>query len=151
MDCVSKWARAARSKLCKVQIMFKQISEVTWVYALTFDQFVKIAPLPCKSFQNILYSPNRFFVLFALKQLCTLLFRLSSFLPWHNLPRAARKFFQCIPRNYFLFLWIAAEEGRARSAETFSIYNSLSYGLRKKGRAQRGKFLKLDIIFLKLA
>ena len=42
-------------------------------------------------------------------------------------------------------------KGRARSAETFSIYNSLSYGLRKKGRAQRGKFLKLDIVFLKLA
>ena len=98
---------------------------------------------PCKSFQNILYSPNRFFVLLALKQWCTLLFRLSSFLPWHNRPRAARKLFNV----YFHFLWIAAEEGRARSGETFSIYNSLSYGLRKKKTAQRGKCFKFDIIF----
>ena len=41
------------------------------------------------------------------------------------------------------------DKGRARSAEIFSIYNSLSYGLLKnKGRAQRGQFFKFEIIFL---
>ena len=36
-----------------------------------------------------------------------------------------------------LFLWIASEEGRARSAENVSIHTSFSYGLYKKKAAQR--------------
>ena len=138
MDCVSKRARAARSKLCKVQIMFKQISQVTSVYASKFYPFVKIPPMQIVSkhsvlskpvlrpfcLETIVYSPLPFFFLLPRHNLprvarkrfqyikCPLLFRFSSFSPWHNLPRAARKCFQC---NSF------SEEGRARSAENVSI------------------------------
>ena len=63
--------------------------------------------------------------------------------------RSAETFFNV----YFLCLWIAAEEkGRACSAETFSLYNSLSHGLRKKKAARSAeKFSKLTSNFLKFA
>ena len=110
-----------------------------------FIIFISLKISPRKLFQNILYSPNRFFVLFALKQLCTLLSRFSSFLPWHNLPRAARKLLQCM----FPFLMDCCRRKKnARSAETFSMYNSLSYGLRKKKAARSAEtFSKLTSFF----
>ena len=147
MDCVSKRARAARSKLCKCQIAFK--TNIRGHVSLCFDiRSIRQDRPPCKYFQNILYSPNWFFV---------------PFLPWNNgvlsssvcLPfyldtivRAQRGNFFNV---YFLLLRIAAEEGRARSAETFSIYDSLSYGLRKKKAARSaGNFSKLTSIFIGL-
>ena len=150
MDCGSKRARAARSKVCKVQIMFKQISEATWVYVLTFDQFVKIAsPMQIVSKHSVLSKP-------VLRPFC-LETKVYSPLPFvflltltQSSARSAETFI--IFNVYFLFLWIAAEEGRARSADIFSIYNSLSYGLRKK-KAERSAemFSKLTSIFLRFA
>ena len=52
---------------------------------------------------------------------------------------------------YFLSLSIAAEEGRTRSAEIFSMYVSLSFLLKKKAARSAENFSKVDIIFLKLA
>ena len=83
--------------------------------------------------ETIVYSPIPLFFL----------------LPWHTTFRAQRGNFFDV---YFLFLWIAAEEGRARSAETFSIYNSLSYGLRKKKAVRSAEtFSKLTSNFLRFA
>ena len=75
----------------------------------------------------------------------TLLFRFSSFLPYNNLTRAAKRF-QCI----LLFLMDCCRRARAERRNVFNIYtcNSLSYGLRKKKAARSAEmFSKLTSFF----
>ena len=135
MDCVSRRARAARSKVCKVQIMFKQISEVTWVYAFNWHSINSSRwlwsshPMHIVSKHSVLSRPV--LPLFFVLKLSSSVF-LSFYLD--TIFRAQRGNFFNV---YFLFLCIAYEEGRARSVENVSICNSLSYVLRKKKAARK--------------
>ena len=110
-----------------------------------FIIFISLKISPRKLFQNILYSPNRFFVLFALKQLCTIVFRFSYFLPWIDLPRAARKLFQCLLR---FLMDCCRRRARARSAEFFQhTTRFLMDCVRKRPRAARKSFQNWHQIF----
>ena len=112
MDCVSKRARAARSKLCKCQIAFK--TNIRGHVSLCFDiRSIRQDRPPCKSFQNILYSPNWFFVPFCLETMV-----------YSPLP--------------FVFLF-SLTQSSALSAETFSMYTSFSYGLLQKNAARAAR------------
>ena len=113
MDCVSKRERATRSKESKIQIVFKRKSEVTWIYALTFYQFVKIVPMQIVPKHSVLSKS-------VLRPFCLEAMVYSPLL--------------------FVFLFTFTQSS-ARSAETFSMYTSFSYGLLKKGaRAARKMF-----------
>ena len=107
---------------------------------------------PYESFQNILHSPNRFFVLFCLK------INVYSPLPFFflftlTIFRAQRRNFFNVYFKFLMDCCRRSARARAESADNFSIYNSLSYGLLKKkaARCVESFKLSLDIIFLNLA
>ena len=86
--------------------------------------------LPVRAIRESLYSPNRFFVLFAVKQWCTLLFRFSCCLPWHvSYKMTNQTQFSylkiCIFRQLVPIIFPSDDKGRARSAEKVSILNHI--------------------------